>query len=238
MNEKHIFISYRSLEFEPALKIAKHLAQKGYPIWMDRLDGILPGDNWRDKLQEAVNKSFAMVSVLSRNYVESEWCKREYQRADMLKRPIFLAKIGEVEDENLPIELQSSQYVDFMGATSEFDTRISDLIAGIKNKTGIDPNTGILLASITERNPYRNDAEDIAHQNIGIDVTNETSTLKSYKISELQKDIEMALKQYEKASEHYRVTLNLSELPRLAGQKRIFEEQIEEYDKQLKELRD
>jgi hypothetical protein len=237
MTKKHIFISYRSVEFDQALKIAEHLVQQGYPVWMDRLDGILAGDNWRDKLQEAVNASFAMVSVLSRNYVESEWCKREYQRADMLNTPIFLTKIGEVENEKIPIELQSSQYVDFTGGASEIDKKVSELVAGIKNMTGIEPLANASMPSVTERNPYREDVEDQVDQNIERAYNiRESDSFDAIEAEEIEKDLEMLKKQYLAVSQQYRLTIDANITTKLEAQKENIKNKSKELAQQLKSL--
>jgi len=52
--EKYFFLSYRSIEQDFALKLARDLLQSGHPVWMDRLHGILPGDEWRQSLEQGV----------------------------------------------------------------------------------------------------------------------------------------------------------------------------------------
>jgi hypothetical protein len=92
MAGKHLFISYRSLEREAAMKLARRLIQAGYVVWMDRLGGMVPGDDWQQTLQEGVNNAFAVIALLSRNYVESTWCMRELQRTDSRTEPDASAK--------------------------------------------------------------------------------------------------------------------------------------------------
>ncbi len=65
------FTSYRSIEQDFALKLARDLLQAGYPVWLDRLHGILPGDEWRQSLEQGVNKADAVLACLSRNYVDT-----------------------------------------------------------------------------------------------------------------------------------------------------------------------
>ena len=77
MVDQRILISYRSIEQDFALKLARDLLQAGYPVWMDRLHGILPGDEWRRSLKQGVNNAAALLACPSRNYVASTWCWRE-----------------------------------------------------------------------------------------------------------------------------------------------------------------
>jgi hypothetical protein len=238
MARKHIFISYRSLEFDHAYKIAKSLTDHGYFIWMDCLNGILPGDNWRDQIQAAVNEAFAMVSVLSRNYVESEWCKREYQRADTLKVPVFLARIGEVESEKMPIELQSIQHVDFIGVDDKtFDEKILKLIAGIKNKTDIESVNNISFPKDIKPNPYRDDVEDQVEKCIETaEIVENGSSFDAIEAAEIKKDLEALKAQYAAVSNQYRLTIDALIVTKLKGQKNMLKENYQELEQQLRSL--
>jgi TIR domain len=60
-----IFVSYRNLELELALRLAADLKNVGVHIWMDRLDGIIAGDDWRGAIEQAITNCPAMIAVLS-----------------------------------------------------------------------------------------------------------------------------------------------------------------------------
>lgn len=237
MSKKHIFISYRSLELEQALQIAEGLARHGFPVWMDRLDGILPGDNWRDKLQQAVNNSFAMVSIISRNYVESEWCKREYQLADSLKVPIFPARIGEVETSKMPIEINSIQHTDFTGGADSFDEKLTELVKGIKDKTGLATDNAVTLPELTPRNPYRKDVEDQTAESIEVaERIKGKSSFDAIEAEEIKKDLEMLQQQYIAVSNQYRLTIDAVILTKLVAQKASLRREYDGLEKQLQSL--
>lgn len=109
----HIFLSYRSIEADFALKLAADLKNAGVRLWMDRLDGIQVGMDWRDAIQGAINTCTAMIAVMSPDYVESEYCKKELARANTLQRPILPVLLRRVKDENWPFVIQGVQYEDF-----------------------------------------------------------------------------------------------------------------------------
>ncbi len=51
-----IFVSYRhGLEANFALKLTADLRNAGVRIWLDRLDGITTGDDWRREIEQAIN---------------------------------------------------------------------------------------------------------------------------------------------------------------------------------------
>ena len=109
---KHVFLSYRSVEVEFALKIAADLKNAGVNLWMDRLD-IKPGDDWLKALQQAVNDCGAMIPVLSPDYVTSKYCQRELARADRMGRPIFPIILQPVSESEWPFEIERQQFIDF-----------------------------------------------------------------------------------------------------------------------------
>src|SRR5688572_14957658 len=86
----HIFISYRSIESDFALRLAADLKNAGLNIWLDRLDaGINAGDDWIQVLQDALDECSAVIAILSPDYVVSKYCRRELKRADVLGRPVY-----------------------------------------------------------------------------------------------------------------------------------------------------
>jgi hypothetical protein len=114
-----IFLSYRSLEAEFALKLAADLKNSGVRIWVDRLDGIGVGDDWRVTIEQAINTCAALIPVLSPGYVDSAYCRNELARADDLKRPIFPILLQAVPPGNWPLVVQRLQYEDFTGWRDE-----------------------------------------------------------------------------------------------------------------------
>jgi hypothetical protein len=169
--EKHVFLSYRSIEADFALKLAADLKNAGVRLWMDRLDGIYVGMDWRDAIQNAINTCIAMLAVLSPDYVESEYCRKELARANDLKRPIFPVLLGPVKKENWPLVIQGVQYEDFtnyldsnsyrqslgrllqrlkeeakdpIGAVPDLETRyLTSLIADLESRRGVLEYVGL-----------------------------------------------------------------------------------------------
>ena len=94
----HIFLSYRSVENDFALRLAADLKNIGVKLWMDRLDGIRGGDDWVQKLQDAIDGCAALIAVLSLEYVHSDYCRRELKRAVNLGRPIYPILLRELKN--------------------------------------------------------------------------------------------------------------------------------------------
>ena len=135
MSQRHIFLSYRSTEADFALKLAASLKNAGVNLWMDRLD-IRPGDDWRKALEDALHGSAAMIAVLSPGYVSSKYCKRELARADRFGHAIFPVLLGSTPDEQLPLEIERTQNLDFSDWQDEatYERQIKRLISILKKK--------------------------------------------------------------------------------------------------------
>lgn len=112
---RHIFLSYRSIEVDFALKLAADLKNAGVRLWMDRLDGIRGGDDWRMQIENALSpdQCALMIVVLSPDYLTADYCLKELARADRLKIPLLPILLYPVP--NMPMELERIQYIPFCG---------------------------------------------------------------------------------------------------------------------------
>src|SRR5690348_3714778 len=109
----HVFISYRIIEKDFAVKLAGDLRKSGIKVWMDRLSGIKPGDDWIQSIQDAINSCSAIIAILSPAYVKSKYCKLELARAAALDRPIFPILLQDLPQADRPILVQNLHYIDF-----------------------------------------------------------------------------------------------------------------------------
>lgn len=110
---RHIFISYRSTEADFALKLAADLKNSGVAVWMDRLDALQVGMDWRMAIERAITDCAAMIAIVSPEYVKASYCLKEIARADDLHRPIFPLQLVPVGSEAWPLALEGLQYEDF-----------------------------------------------------------------------------------------------------------------------------
>ena len=132
-----IFLSYRSMDDDPPPENPKgkyvealwaqlrwELNRLGVPkaiLWRDR-NAIEPGDKWTKVIGDELNKADLFVALLSRNYIESEWCSLELNTMasrvaafspDCRERRIFRADKNRVPESRIPPALQEIQAVRF-----------------------------------------------------------------------------------------------------------------------------
>ncbi len=142
----HTFLSYRSFEDDFALKLAADLKKAGLKLWMDRLDGIRVGMDWRQCIENAVRDCAAMICVMSPDYITSEYCRKELGRANTLNRAIYPIMLHIVEVANIPIELEGVQWEDFTAwrDETEYSRHFTNLLRRLKEEkpeiVGIQPD--------------------------------------------------------------------------------------------------
>jgi len=71
-----IFISYSHENKAFVNKLAHQLVVRNVNIWLDRWE-LSIGDSLLAKIQEAVDGASALLVILSKASVASEWCKNE-----------------------------------------------------------------------------------------------------------------------------------------------------------------
>ena len=64
-----VFISHASADQDLARRVADVLKASGFQVWDE--SQVLPGDNWGEKLGQALEGSDAMVVLLTRHAVQS-----------------------------------------------------------------------------------------------------------------------------------------------------------------------
>ena len=102
-------------------------------MWIDRWE-LNVGDSLIQKIQDAVGGASALIVVLTKASVSSEWCRKELN-AGLLreleeKRVIVLPLL--VEDCEIPLFLREKKYADFR---SSFDEGLRDVLKAIAKIT-------------------------------------------------------------------------------------------------------
>ena len=75
-----IFLSYHQADESFAESLSKELQQRGLEVWRDT-ERLLPGDNWASAVAKALEKSKAMVVLISPASMESKYVRNEIQYA-------------------------------------------------------------------------------------------------------------------------------------------------------------
>lgn len=75
-----VFISHSHNDEPLAKKIAATLQQAGLDVWDDEKE-IFPGENWAEKVAQALREAEAMVVLLTPDALNSNWIQRDIDYA-------------------------------------------------------------------------------------------------------------------------------------------------------------
>jgi len=129
-----VFISYSHADKTFVDKLAANLVKQNAHVWLDRWE-LNVGDSMLNRVQGAIQESSALLIVLSKASVASEWCKKELNAGLMReldeKRVLVLPVL--VEDCEIPIFLREKLYADFRGKFADGLKPLVEALARVTN---------------------------------------------------------------------------------------------------------
>lgn len=130
-----IFISYSRNDAAFVDQLARKLVMRRHHIWLDRWEMNI-GDSLITKIQGALTESDAILIILSKNSVASEWCKKELNSGLMReleeKRVLVLPCI--IDDCEIPLFLKEKMYADFRKDPNEAFEQVDDALLRITSR--------------------------------------------------------------------------------------------------------
>jgi len=130
-----IFISYSHKDKDFVDTLATQLVRNKVHVWLDRWE-LNIGDSLISKIQEAITGASALLVILSKASVASEWCKKELNAALVReleeKRVVVLPVL--VEDCDIPLFLRDKMHADFRRDVDYGLKIILEAVAKISNE--------------------------------------------------------------------------------------------------------
>lgn len=111
-----VFISHSGEDKALARKVAATLQEAGLEVWDDQTE-ILPGDNWAEKVAQALRDSDAMVVLFTPQAFASKTVRHEVEYALGEERyrnrliPVLAGPPEEISEQNLPWILRRQHLV-------------------------------------------------------------------------------------------------------------------------------
>jgi hypothetical protein len=125
-----VFISYSHSDKEFVDKLVSALIQKHVHVWVDRLE-LRAGDSLIDRIQQAITSAGAMLVILSKASVASEWCRKELSvgliRELEEKRVVVVPVLK--EDCDVPLFLRDKLHADFRTSFDDGFQSVLDAVA-------------------------------------------------------------------------------------------------------------
>ena len=109
-----IFISYSRKDSSFVEVLAANLVRNRHNVWLDKWE-LNVGDSLIEKIQSALTEFERVILVLSKNSIDSVWCRRELNailtRELDEKKSILLPCV--IDDCEIPIFVREKLYADF-----------------------------------------------------------------------------------------------------------------------------
>ncbi|MFQ6242830.1 toll/interleukin-1 receptor domain-containing protein [Sinorhizobium meliloti] len=129
-----IFISHSHQDKRFVDNLAKMLVAAKHHVWVDRWELKL-GDSLTSRIQESLTTSSAILVILSKSSVESEWCKRELNAGlvrELEERNTVVMPVV-IDDCKIPLFLKDKLYANFNKDPDEAFNLIDNSLARISN---------------------------------------------------------------------------------------------------------
>src|SRR6185436_1658489 len=120
-----IFISHSWADNAKALALRDWLVKRGWTALFLDIDpqrGLIPGQRWRDHLLTSVQRSQAVLCVLSRAWLASVNCRAGFWEACKQKLPVFAVVIDETAVAAVPAEMSGVWQLAFLTGGSRVET--------------------------------------------------------------------------------------------------------------------
>jgi formylglycine-generating enzyme required for sulfatase activity len=102
-------LSHSSVNNAEAVALRDWLAREGWKdevfLDLDPTRGIAAGERWERKLNEAANRCEAVLFLISKAWIFSEWCRRELNLAHRLNKRLFGVLIEDLPITDVPRDL-------------------------------------------------------------------------------------------------------------------------------------
>ena len=103
-----LFISHSTVNNAEAIALCDWLSAEGWDdvfLDLDPARGIVAGERWERALNEAAKRCEAVIFLVSRAWLASEWCRREFNLARRLNKRVFGMLIEELPLADIPSEM-------------------------------------------------------------------------------------------------------------------------------------
>lgn len=131
-----IFISYSHTDADFVKRLGIGLVQHNVHVWVDTWE-LNVGDSILNWVQRAIKESGALLIVLSKASVASNWCNKELNAGLMreLEENRVLVLPVLIEDCDIPMFLREKMYADFR---TDFDSGLKALVESLAKVTNLD----------------------------------------------------------------------------------------------------
>ncbi len=135
-----VFLSHSSRDREPSADIKSWLERQGFDqifLDFDKHAGIQPGSDWERTLYREIERSEAVLIILTPAWLESKWCFAEFTQARALGKAIFPIIVSPVGDRLISPDIQHLNLLsDRDGGLDQLSDQLTDI--ALNAQSGFD----------------------------------------------------------------------------------------------------
>ena len=106
-----IYLSYHNSDLKYAFRIASLLIRYYRVVWLDRFE-VSPLDDWDESISQNINLATGAIAIVSDDYLETEYCRREYQQLHERGIPVSAVIARDFSTDNIA-EFRFDDWIDF-----------------------------------------------------------------------------------------------------------------------------
>lgn len=131
-----VFISYSHENKDFVDLLAMQLVMHKANVWVDRWE-LKVGDSLLQNIEKAITESSALLIILSKASIASDWCRRELTAGltrELSEKKVLVLPVL-LEDCEIPLFLRDKLYADFRHS---YDSGLKDILGAIASVTNMD----------------------------------------------------------------------------------------------------
>lgn len=141
----HIFLSYSRRDAAKMRDVRTRLQDAGLRVWTDEKELRVGVEDWPASIEEAIEGAQGIVVLLSPDAKESGPVRKEIRYAQSNKKKIFPLLVRGSEDDAVPFDLITAQWIDVRedgsSASKSYELGIKQLLHDIRLELGLDVAT-------------------------------------------------------------------------------------------------
>ncbi len=119
-----VFLAHSDKDRAVVEKVGKSLMLEGFTIWTNRTD-IKTGTEFQNEIYQGIEGADNLVYFISPDSIQSKYCQDELEHAFNHKKRIIPILIEPTNLEEIPLQLQALQFIDFTNYQDEENYQIS-----------------------------------------------------------------------------------------------------------------
>ena len=129
---RQVFLSHSHLDKTFARYLADRIRAHGAHVWIDEAE-LMVGDSLFDKIERSVREADALLALISRNSVRSDWVKTELMLALSKERTLGRTVVlpVRIDRSKLPQPIAGRVACDLSAQSPNWDVQFDDLIRAI-----------------------------------------------------------------------------------------------------------